>query len=397
MIKAMIAIFTLMFSISGFSANLESFNKRFTVSTSGDDVIVKMNLYSNKFSAIPYLKQVKHNLLEQILFLRNKENNAIDNLVTDMRNSSTKSVESEESINSLETSLREIDAQEINKVFSSEMTVEVLSYFEDEINKSFSKMSLATIANTSDTKYFYKRNVAHAVVKKVLDYAKSKIGNVPMLNAVSFMIVEVYDMLIEQRTIHQNMLLFYLNNVNESQLGLSVNQVNKLFSSIYESRINYLNYKESERASQNWQSYGLDKFYLMMRTANNKLRRSRGLFDSTPVRVNFGFVSVEQDGNRFIKNLIHNKHQYSTEMSIAYNYNNADKVKRFRSLLSLGKLGLSFLTIPSWLKEQAVTFIDSYYVEQRKLEGALLGYFEYSGDTLMSKNVKSQILNPYLR
>ena len=83
-------------------------------------------------------------------------------------------------------------------------------------------------------------------------------------------------------------------------------------------------------------------------------------------------------------------------MSIAYNYNKPDQIRRFRALLSLSKVGLSFLTLPSWLKGQVESFIDSFYVEQKKLEGALVAYFDITGDKSMSKQIRLNLVNPYI-
>ncbi len=83
-------------------------------------------------------------------------------------------------------------------------------------------------------------------------------------------------------------------------------------------------------------------------------------------------------------------------MATAYNYDKPNQVKRFRSLLNLGQLGLSFLPIPGWLKGQVESFLKSYYVDQKRLEGALVAYFDLQGNKQMSKNIKNQLINPYI-
>jgi hypothetical protein len=84
-------------------------------------------------------------------------------------------------------------------------------------------------------------------------------------------------------------------------------------------------------------------------------------------------------------------------MAISYYYAKQNKVKRFRSLLNLGELGLGFLPLPGWLKSQVESFIASYYVEQKRTEGALIGHFELNGNSVMAKNIKTQMINPYIK
>ena len=83
-------------------------------------------------------------------------------------------------------------------------------------------------------------------------------------------------------------------------------------------------------------------------------------------------------------------------MATAYNYDKPDQVRRFRSLLNLGQVGLGFLPLPSWLKNQVESFIESYYVEQKRTEGALVGYFDINGNQVMSQKIKEQLINPYI-
>jgi hypothetical protein len=322
--------------------------------------------------------------------------NDLNTMLADMESGSDKSADFDENIVQIRKSFKKLKSADVESFFKRVETQGVLAKFKKDLEAAFAKNSLATIVSTEDARYFYKRNVTYEVVKKALEFAKKKFDSVPLLNLASFVITEVHDMILEQRLTHQNMLLFYLENVSEEDLGITVKDADKMFSSIYESRISAMSYKESQRAVANWSSYGLDKFYAMVRTANNKLRRVASTFDNVPYRINYGFITVQEDGVQVIKNLVHTKHSFSSEMAVAYNYAKPDQVRRFRSLLNLGQVGLGFLTLPSWLKENVEKFMKSYYVEQKILEGSLMGYFEYTGNTLMAKNVKEQMINPYI-
>ena len=234
------------------------------------------------------------------------------------------------------------------------------------------------------------------MLKRAIEFAKQQFDNIPVLNLVAFIMVEVHEMVLEQRLFHQNMMLHYLENVKETEIGLTVKEADRIFSSIYESRIAAANIFESNRAAETWARYGLNKFYAMVRNANNRLRRSTRTFDEVGARYNFGFFEAKEDGERVVKNLIHNQHMFSSKMATAYNYDKPDEVRRFRSLLNLGQLGLGFLPIPGWIKAQVENFIQSYYVEQKRLEGALVAYFDINGNKEMAKNIHRQLVNPYI-
>lgn len=387
------------FSISSFaSINLEGFDKRFKLvkNDKGEVTYVKMNFLTKDFSIKPYIKQIKNDIKEEVLRMKTKSyDQELEMFLAELEEGSEKNQEVQENIFAIRDSLKNLDNIKVDIIFNKLQKEGVLEKFRKELKAALDKYSLAVIASTEDPRYFYKRNVTYEVVKRALEFAKKKFSDVPLLNLASFVIVKVHDLVLEQRLFHQNMLLHYLQNVDEAELGLTVAEADKIFSSIYESRISAVNYRESNSAAANWAKYGLSKFYATVRTANNKLRRSSRTLEAVQ-RYNFAFFEAKEDGQRVVKNLIHTKHSWSGKMAIAYYYDEPNKVKRFRSLLNLGQLGLGFLPIPGWLKGQAESFIESYYVEQKRLEGALVGYFESQSDTLMAKNIGRQLINPYI-
>ncbi|MEX1098853.1 MAG: hypothetical protein WEB87_00420, partial [Bacteriovoracaceae bacterium] len=105
---------------------------------------------------------------------------------------------------------------------------------------------------------------------------------------------------------------------------------------------------------------------------------------------------VVEEGERVVKNLVDTKHMFSGKAATAYNYAKPNKIKRTRALLNLGEVGLGFLPIPGWIKAQAESFLESFYVQQRLTEGALVGYFESTGDSVMARTIKNQMANPYI-
>lgn len=399
MFKAMTATLILSLSLSAFSAqNMSSFKKRFTFvkNDEGNVTYVRMNLLNKKWSVVPYLKQVSDDIKSEIARMQSKSYDAeLDAFIYKLEQESDKSAQSQENIIAIRDSIKNFKKLNVDEIFNMAETKGVLAKFQEELKKALMILDLRIIASTQDSRYFYKRHVTYEVVKRAIDFAKKQFDNVPVLNLVSFVIVQVHEMVLEQRTFHQNMMLHYLENVSEADMGLSVKEADRIFSSIFEARIAVVNFQESKVAVNTWAKYGLNKFYASVRQANNRLRRSeRTMSDIT--RYNFGFFEAKEDGERVVKNLMHNKHMFSKKMATAYNYDKPDEVRRFRSLLNLGQVGLGFLPIPGWLKGQVENFIKSYYVEQKRLEGALIGYFDINGNMVMANNIQKQLINPYI-
>ena len=114
--------------------------------------------------------------------------------------------------------LRNLPTIDVEKSFTLAQSKGVLAAFEKDFRDIFFKFDLAMVAAVDDPKYFYRRNVTYEVVRRALDFAKKRFDNIPILNLVTFIIVQVHDMIIEQRTFHQNMLLHYLQN-HEGELN----------------------------------------------------------------------------------------------------------------------------------------------------------------------------------
>ncbi|MBD67163.1 MAG: hypothetical protein CME62_18325 [Halobacteriovoraceae bacterium] len=400
-LKAMLSLALLVFTLPAFSQNFEGFNKRFELVRDNTDQVtfVKMKLGQQTIDLRPYLSQLKEDVLREIRRMNSKSfSNDMEELVDNLTDGTDlKSDEQAEKVLLVVKSINNLRDVDVEKFFRGVKTKNVLEYFQQELQKAFERYSLFNIAVTDDARYFYKRNVTYEVVKKALDFAKKQFGEVPLLNMASYVIVTVHDMLLEQRLFHQNMLLHYLENTKPQDIGLTVDEADRIFSSIYESRISALNLPESNRAADNWTRYGLNKFYETVRYANNWLRSENGTFDQIGKRYNFAFVEVVENGKRVVKNLVQTKHSFSFQMATAYYVDEPGKVRRFRSLLNLAQFGFSFISLPSWLKNQVNGFVDSYYKEQQLLEGALIGHFEMNGQPSMASQLRSQIINPYMK
>lgn len=399
MFKILSGVLSLCFVFSVYAdTNLTHFKKRFSLvkNDAGEVTYVRMNMLSN-WSIVPYIKQIESDIKSEIARMKTKSyQNELDLFIEKLEDSSDKSNEVAENVMTIRRSLENFKEVKVTEVFKKLRSKGVLAKFEKELKDALMLLDLSVIASTQDARYFYKRNVTYEVVKRAIDFAKKQFDNIPLLNLASFVIVQVHEMVLEQRLFHQNMLLHYLQNVEEDTMGITVKDVDRIFSSIYESRIAVANLPESNQASENWDRYGLNKFYAMVRGANNRMRRDTRSYDEVGSRYNFGFFEAVEGGERVVKNLLVNKHMFSGKMSTAYNYDKPDEVRRFRSLLNLGQLGLGFLPIPGWLKSQVEGFIESYYVEQKRIEGALVAYFDLNGNQVMKKNIMKQLINPYI-
>ena len=400
MLRLMAMTLVLTFSTGLFAEyNLDGFTKRFKFvrNDAGEVSYVKMNFVSS-FSLKPYLDQVISDLKAEIRRMQDKSyDGELAEFLAELEANSDKSEELAENVLAVRKSLLNLKEVDVDAYFARLNEHGILDKFRKELKEALMILDLSVIASTEDPKYFFKRHVTYEVVKRVIDFAKERLDSVPLLNLVSFVMVQVHEMVLEQRLHHQNMMLHYLQNVSESELGLTVAEADHIFSSIYESRIAVINIPESRNAAANWDRYGLNKFYAMVRNANNRMRRDTRDLDEVGDRLSYAFFDAVEGGERVVKNLLVNKHSFSKTMSTAYNYDQPEKVKRFRTLLSLGQLGLGFLPIPGWLKGQVDSFIKSYYVEQKRLEGALIAHFEMTNNYVMAKEIKKQLVNPYIK
>jgi hypothetical protein len=398
----MVLFLTFVFFAFGANANDSQLNelisKRFVFKKNEQGQLdsVKMKFLS-KFSLRPYLVQIKNDIKAEIERMRSKKDyeQEVDLFIEEISADANNKEVDENSI-AIRDALLNLKNVNVDQAFSSIHDHGVLKKFEFELKDLLKMLDLTIISNPNDARFFYRKNVTYQVVTRALNFAKKRFDNIPILNLVSFVIVKVHDLVLEQRLFHQNMLLHYLQNHTHEELGLTKKEVDFVMSSIYESRIAALNFPESNNAANNWTDYGFNKFFTMVRTANTRIRRTTTSYDSINGRYNYAFVEVVEKGERVVKNLIDNKHMFSSKAPTAYNYDRPGKVKRTRALLNLGQVGLGFLPIPSWLKTQAQSFIESFYVKQKLTEGALVAYFEEQGNMNMARTIKAQMINPYI-
>lgn len=392
---------------ASFAKTTEAFNKRFQIirDNNGKLIGIRDRTLPVKFSVSPYIKMIKSKILEEqkIISQSNFTDGAYDSLVKEILNDGKEDflqaggtpAEYENYATIIINSLKELATLNVENVFNSPLFKDVVSRYEERLTKAILLLDPTILANVEDPTFFYKRNVTYKVVSWALDFAKKRLSRIPLLNTASYVIVEVEKLITERRNFHQNMLLHYLENFNEKDLGLSHDEVNMLWSSIYESRIEWYAFWESNTAKANWMKYGMNNFYLNFRTGTGRMARSRNLYSEVNERINFSFQKVVLNNEKVIVNLFDNESMLQSTLPVAYNYDRPTLIARKRMLLTLAELGLSFVPLNTTIKDMAGSFIKSFYTAQKITEGALYGYFESIGEKHGMNTIKSQYQNPF--
>lgn len=388
------------------SANAKSadaFFKRFQIVRNADGKLVGIRdrTLPVNFSVGPYVKQVRAQLLDEQGQMT-KEN--LSSYEAEVKNVLLEDADYQfsgdqrildQNVQYVVDSLKKLAVLNIDFIFSHDIFKDVVNQFQGKMTEALLLLDPTMIANVNDSSYFYKRNVTYKAVSWGLDFARKRMSNIPMLNTISYVIVQVEKLIRERRMYHQNMLLHYLENFKEEELGLSHEEVNLVWSSIYESRIDWFAFWESKAAKANWAKYGVNNFYTNYRMATTNLRNSQTIYSEVGERMNYSFQKVTFNNEKVIVNLFDKESMFKNRPAIAFNFDRPTQVVRKRVMLSLAGLGLSFVPMGQSLKDNVDKFIKSYYEKQKITEGALYGYFESNGDTEGVNKLYAQYLNPF--
>ena len=398
----------LFISLTAFAQDLsiQGFNERFSLvrNAEGKVTVIKLKKAVTRFSIKPFLEQIKADLeAEQNSFtglsLVDKETE-IDAMLMDMGLDPYAKDGGSEEARKIKEALLNIPNINIEEAFKKVGQGDFWAEFQRRLQEALLFVDPTVVANLEDARFFYKRQVTYKVVEWALREAQKRFADVPILNIATFVIVRVHDMMLEQRTFHHNMLLHYFETISESELGMTKEEVDRSVSSIFEYKIQATNIFESNRAARDWLNYGMNNFYVTVRAGNTRMREwqspmSRMQFSDVK-KLNFAFASVSHEGARKIYHLHHTGHQFTRNPALAYDYSNPKRVKRNRALLNLAGVAIGFINIPGWIKGNIENFIKSFYVEQVRTEGALIGYFESTGDTAMINRIYGQRANFYI-
>jgi hypothetical protein len=373
----------------------EAFQKRFKfVRDNGKLVEVRDASMTAGFSIRPYIEFIKENLKKEQALMNSKSDYFLE--LEEMLAEDFKSMGDEKGdqaqivIDSLKA-LRDVD---VDGIFNNPKFKTYIDQVEIKMANAMNSLNPFVIARLDNSSYFYKRAVTYQVVKWGLDLARKIFSSVPVLNTASYVLVKVEKLIRERREFHQNMLMHYLEN-HESETGLEKEEVDLIYSSIQESRIPWFAFWESNAAKQGWAKYGVNKFYANVRLANNRLRANRSRYSRRGTRLNFAFQEVVEKNENVIVNLFDTNDMFNSKPAVAYNLDNPQKIARKRMVLQLAGLGLSFLSLPSWIKDIADGYVKSHYEKQKITEGSLYGYFESQEDLQMQEAIIKQYQNPF--
>ncbi|MBY0416275.1 MAG: hypothetical protein K2Q18_19025 [Bdellovibrionales bacterium] len=392
---------------SAFAKSAEGFQKRFQIIRSDDGKLVGIRdrTMPVKFEVAPYVQMIKSQLkAEQALMSEaNLASGEYESLVRSALNEDrdlflsqgVSASEYEAYVQTVVDSLKKLAVVNVDGVFSNPAFNEVVSKFEGKITDAILLLDPTILANTQDPSFFYKRNVTYQAVSWALDFAKKRLSSIPILNTASYVVVQVEKLITERRNFHQNMLLHYLENFDEKELGLTHDEVNMVWSSIYESRIPWYAFWESSTAKGNWNKYGVNNFYANYRAATAKIAKAGAIYTEVNERMNYAFQSVVYNNEKVVVNLFDNESMFQSRPAVAYNYDRPTQISRKRIMMTLAQLGLSFVPLNATIKDTAGNFIKSFYAKQKITEGALYGYFESMGEQAGMGQVKAQYLNPF--
>lgn len=392
---------------TAFAKSADAFSKRFQIIRSDDGKLVGIRdrTLPVKFSVAPYIKMVKSQILaeQSLMSEASLASGAYESEVRSVLNEDrevllSQGVSASEYERYVETtvdSLKKLAVVNVDAVFTNPAFNEVVSKYEGKMTDAILLLDPTILSNVQDPTFFYKRNVTYQAVSWGLDFARKRLSNVPMLNTVSYVIVQVEKLITERRNFHQNMLLHYLESFDAKELGLTHDEVNMVWSSIYESRIPWYAFWESKAAKNNWEKYGVNNFYANFRAGTAKLTKAGTLYTEVNERMNFAFQKVTFNNEKVVVNLFDNESMFQGRPAVAYNYDRPTQISRKRVMLTLAQLGLSFVPMSASIKDTAGNFIKSYYANQRITEGALYAHFESMGEMPGMIQVKAQYMNPF--
>jgi hypothetical protein len=367
---------------------------KFERNDNGELVQVVDQSIKMRFSIKPYIDFIKESLTQEQALMANKSEyeKEMAELFADQFD---KSSQAPMDFNLFMQSMEEVNKLEVEEIFNNPQFQEVIASFEDRIATALDKINPNVLARLDNPQFFYHKRATYQALKWALDFAKSRLSSVPLLNTASYVLVEVEKMIRERRTFHQNMMLHYMERFTPEELGLTQKEGDLVFSSIYESRIDWFNIWESRAAQANWGGYGLDRFYQEFRLASNRLRDYRHSTNNLGERFNYAFQEADVEGEHVILNLMQTEAMFKGAPAVAYSFNEPKKVVRKRVALMLSDLGLSFVPLPQFIKNIASSYIKSQYEQHRITEGALFAHFEIQNQREMLRNLMIQYLNPF--
>lgn len=290
-------------------ADADGFHKRFElIRKDGKLIHIKDRSIISKFTVGGYVSFIKEQLQNEQRGMRDKSAYEEEILYlfdeTDLRGS-------EHDLELILDSLGKLVPLDFDKIFANENFKDVIRNFEIKMSDVLDALNPNIVASPSNARFFYRKRATGQVLRWALNYAKRKLSSIPALNTVSYVLVQAERLIRERREFHQNILLHYFERYPAAELGMTDEEVDHSYSSIYESRIQWFAFWESNSAAANWNRYGTNSFYAGWRAATMRIRSQQDRFEALGERVNYAFQEATLDGQRVIVNLMDNQAQFS--------------------------------------------------------------------------------------
>ena len=376
------------------------FDQHFIVvkNTKNEIIAIKSKFSLKSFSLKPYIQELKTALAQetkkiQVQGLNDYEENLNEILLDiDDEVSLVDGTFPNQNVERIKKSILNLPSVDWENDIDLVTEMDFFKTFEDDLKKIILHLDWTVLASPMDQKFFLKKQYITMIVKKALEMAQQRLGNVPLLNIASFLINKVGTLLIEQRYFQQNMLLHLLFNF-EKDLNLTNKEINTIFSSIFESRLDTNATMERKQMQANWEGYGVLKIFQAERNAQ-MFAKVNGVS-----LLNFAFYNIKDSKTQanLIKHTLVNAHQYSMKKALALDLSKPKRVLKLRLLLNLAQIGIGFIPqIPQNLKDMSSKFIDSLVITQARQEGMLYSHFIMNNQADLARIIHVQTINPFV-
>lgn len=251
------------------------------------------------------------------------------------------------------------------------------------------------LAVPEDSKYFAKNEMLLKLIRQFSGLMKTALGNSFGVSIALYLVQYSFDMIIERRNFYQNYLLYYLDTYGSEGLGVTEAEVQKIKSSIFESRIKWYQFWELIRAQKTWDEYGYNNHLDDVIAAEKRKNSRAGDLNTWGSQMGFGFNAGEKKSTSVVVNLINSQNVVSKKLSLAFDADHPRKILTLRLVYFVLQLGLRFAPVPA-VSSVFDFFVNSLYVPQRQLEGALYGYYQDKNSTDLARIIADQTINPFI-
>ncbi|OQW47953.1 MAG: hypothetical protein A4S09_14240 [Proteobacteria bacterium SG_bin7] len=273
-----------------------------------------------------------------------------------------------------------------------------------EIKKAFGLIFEASESGThnfrvlavpNDPKYFDSNETALKVIHQASGIIKLAMGNSYGAALALFVAQSAFDMILERRIFFQNYLLYHLEKYGPQKFGLTEAEADLVKSSIFESRIPWWKFWERTLARQKWERYGHDMHLDTLIAAKRSRKRETGELNQWEKPLGFAFHAGQAGANKLIVNMVTPRSVISKKLSHAFEFSSPTKIASLRMFYFLLQMGVRLAPVPV-VSNVFDFFVDSLYIPQRQMEGALLGYFDDENSDSECRAVAIQTINPFI-